>query len=127
MENKDIKLSIIVPIYNVEKYICECVSSLYRQNLDEKEFEVILVNDGTKDKSMEVLAPIIEQHDNIIVINQVNQGLSASRNNGLAKAIGKYVIFVDSDDVIIDNSLSILLKQALDTDVDTIKGKVIKI
>ena len=127
MKNKDIKLSIVVPIYNVEKYICECVSSLYRQNLDEEEFEVILVNDGTKDKSMEVLAPIIEQHDNIIVINQVNQGLSASRNNGLAKAIGKYVIFVDSDDVIIDNSLSILLKQALDTDVDTIKGKVIKI
>lgn len=127
MENKDIKLSIIVPIYNVEKYICECVSSFYRQNLDEEEFEVILVNDGTKDKSMEVLAPIIEQHRNIIVINQKNQGLSASRNNGLAKAVGEYVVFIDSDDVVIDNSLSILLKQALDNDVDTIKGQLIKI
>lgn len=127
MENKNIKLSIIVPIYNVEKYICECVSSFYRQNLDEKEFEVILVNDGTKDKSLEVLTPIIEQHNNIIVINQQNQGLSASRNNGLAKAVGKYVVFIDSDDVIIDNSLSVLLKQALNNDVDTIKGQVIKI
>ena len=127
MDNKDIKLSIIVPIYNVEKYIYECISSIYRQNLNEEEFEVILVNDGTKDNSMEVLIPIIKQHSNILVINQQNQGLSASRNNGLAKAVGKYVVFIDSDDVIIDNSLSILLKQALDTDVDTIKGKVIKI
>ena len=126
MDNKDIKLSIIVPIYNVEKYICECVSSFYRQNLAEEEFEVILVNDGTKDKSMEVLAPIIEQHRNIVVINQKNQGLSASRNNGLAKAAGKYVVFIDSDDVVIDNSLPILLKQALDNDVDTIKGQLIK-
>ena len=127
MENKDIKLSIIVPIYNVEKYVHECVSSLYRQNLNEKEFEIILVNDGTKDKSMEILTPIIEQHNNIIVINQENQGLSASRNHGLAKATGMYIAFIDSDDIVIDNSLSILLKQALDNDVDTIKGQLIKI
>lgn len=127
MKDKELKLSIIVPIFNVEKYICECVSSFYRQNLKEEEFEVILVNDGTKDRSMEILFPIIQQHSNIVVINQQNQGLSASRNNGLAKAVGKYVIFVDSDDVLIDNSLSILLSEALDNDVDTIKGQLIRI
>ena len=127
MKDKELKLSIIVPIFNVEKYICECVSSFYRQNLKEEEFEVILVNDGSTDRSMEVLAPLMEQHANIVVINQQNQGLSASRNNGLAKASGKYVSFVDSDDVIIDNSLSVLLQQALDSDVDTIQGGVVKI
>ena len=127
MENKDIKLSIIVPIYNVEQYICECVSSIYRQSLAEEEFEVILVNDGTKDKSMEVLSPIMQQHDNVVIVNQKNQGLSAARNNGLEKAKGKYILFIDSDDVIIDNSLPILLKQALDNNVDTIKGQVVKI
>lgn len=127
MKNNNIKLSFIVPVYNVEKYITECVSSMYRQGLNEQEFEIILVNDGSTDKSIEVLSPIINKHGNIIVINQKNQGLSASRNTGLSKASGIYVAFIDSDDIIIDNSISILLKQALDTNADTIKSSVIKI
>lgn len=127
MKNNNIKLSFIVPVYNVEKYITECVSSMYRQGLNEQEFEIILVNDGSTDKSIEVLSPIINKHGNIIVINQKNQGLSASRNTGLSKASGIYVAFIDSDDIIIDNSISILLKQALETNADTIKSCVIKI
>jgi len=127
MKNNNIKLSFIVPVYNVEKYITECVSSMYRQGLNEQEFEIILVNDGSTDKSIEVLSPIINRHGNIIVINQKNQGLSASRNTGLSKASGIYIAFIDSDDVIIDDSISILLKQALDTNADTIKSSVIKI
>ena len=67
-------LSIIVPVYNVEQYIRTCIESIYKQGLDEDRFEVLIVNDGTKDRSMEVIADIIESHKNIVVINQKNQG-----------------------------------------------------
>lgn len=127
MRKNNIKLSFIVPMYNVEKYICECISSLYRQGLNEEDFEVIIVNDGSTDSSMETIMPIANSHKNITIINQTNKGLSASRNAGLSKASGTYVSFIDSDDIIIDNSVSILLKQALESNVDTIKGGVIKI
>ena len=107
------QLSIIVPIYNVEKYIRMCLESFFRQEMDEETFEVILVNDGTPDKSMEVISDIIEAHQNIHVINQENQGLSMARNNGMEIATGEYILFVDSDDLLIDNSLSFLLSHAL--------------
>ena len=113
-------LSIIVPIYNVEKYVRTCIESIYRQGLEEKEFEVILVNDGTKDHSMEMIADIIQQHHNIIVINQANQGLSVARNNGLAQAKGEYVLMIDSDDLLIDNSIKILLKKAIETKAEIV-------
>lgn len=106
-------LSIIVPIYNVEKYVRTCIESIFRQGLEEKRFEVILVNDGTKDRSMEMIADIISQHDNIIVINQENQGLSVARNNGMAQAKGEYILMPDSDDLFPDNSIKPILEYAL--------------
>lgn len=127
MRKNNIKLSFVVPMYNVEKYICDCISSLYRQGLNEEDFEVIIVNDGSTDSSIETIMPIANSHKNITIINQTNKGLSASRNAGLSKASGTYVSFIDSDDIIIDNSISLLLKQALDANIDTIKGGVIKI
>ena len=69
-ENPGLLLSIIVPVYNVEKYIRPCMESIFRQDLDENTFEVIIVNDGTEDRSMEVIQDIIEQHKNITVLNQ---------------------------------------------------------
>ena len=113
-------LSIIVPIYNVEKYVRACIESIYRQGLDEDRFEVILVNDGTKDKSMEVIADIIQQHKNITVINQENQGLSMARNNGMAIAKGEYLLMPDSDDLLIENSVEPLLEKALETKADMV-------
>ena len=94
-------LSFIIPVYNVEKYIRTCIESIYQQDLDENSFEVIIVNDGTKDRSMEMIADLIEQHSNIIVINQENQGLSVARNNGIIKAMGEYIAMIDSDDLIL--------------------------
>ena len=120
-------LSIIVPIYNVEKYIRTCIESIYKQGLDEKTFEVILVNNGTQDRSMEVIDDIINQHSNIVVINQENQGLSVARNNGLARASGEYVLFVDSDDYLIGNALKPLLDVAINSSVDMVMGKFIKL
>ena len=113
-------LSIIVPIYNVEQYVRACIESIYQQGLDEDRFEVILVNDGTKDKSMEVIADIIQQHKNITVINQENQGLSMARNNGMAIAKGEYLLMLDSDDLLIENSVKPLLEKALETKADMI-------
>ena len=114
------QLSVIIPIYNVEKYICECLESVYRQGLDEKSFEVILINDGTKDNSMGVIKELIDSHSNIIIIEQMNKGLSVARNNGMAKATGKYILMLDSDDILIDNRLKPLLEKALATQVDMI-------
>lgn len=114
------QLSIIVPIYNVEKYILLSIESIYKQGLDEESFEVILVNDGSTDKSMEVIADFILQHKNIHVINQVNQGLSVARNNGIAQAKGEYILMPDPDDLLIENSLSKLLDLAIKNQADLI-------
>lgn len=113
-------LSIILPVYNVEEYIRPCIESIFRQNLDEDSFEVIIVNDGTQDRSMDVIQDIIEQHKNIIVINQDNLSLSVARNNGIAIAKGEYILMPDSDDLLIDNSLSPLLEKALETKADMV-------
>lgn len=114
------KLSVIVPVYNVEKYIRPCIESIFKQGLNESDFEVIIVNDGTPDHSMEAIQDIIYQHPNIIVINQENQGISNTRNNGISISTGEYLLFLDSDDILIDNSLIILLRKALETKVDLI-------
>ena len=113
-----IQLSIIVPVYNVEKYIRPCIESIFMQELDEDRFEVIIVNDGTKDRSMEIIQDIICEHKNITIINQENQSLSVARNNGIAVAKGEYIIMPDSDDLLIKNSLKPLLDKALETEVD---------
>lgn len=119
-------LSIIVPVYGVEKYIRPCIESIFRQGLDEDCFEVIIVNDGTKDRSMEVIKDIIEQHKNITVLNQKNQGLSVARNNGIAIAKGKYILMPDSDDLLIENSLKLLLEKAIEYEADLVVADFLK-
>ena len=105
------KISIIVPVYNVEQYIRPCVESIFRQGLDESTYEVILVNDGTKDNSFGVIDDIVQSHSNIIIVEQKNQGLSAARNTGMTKATGDYILFVDSDDLLIENTLGKLTEE----------------
>ena len=87
------KFSIIIPVYNVEKYIKKCLDSVFAQT--EKDYEVIVVNDGTKDNSMD----IVKNYD-VKIVNQKNQGLSEARNTGLKNAKGEYILFLDSDDYI---------------------------
>lgn len=113
-------LSIIIPVYNVERYIRECLGSIFRQGLSDDEFEIILVNDGTPDNSIGVVSDYIEGHDNVIVLNQNNQGVSIARNAGLTKSQGKYVYFMDPDDLLVDNALSTLLYKAIDSSVDVL-------
>lgn len=111
-------LSIILPIYKVEAYIKECLESIFRQGLNDEDFEVILVNDGTPDNSFGVIDDIIVRHRNIVVINQANQGVSIARNSGFAKATGEYVYFMDPDDLLVDNALSVLLPKVLPLNID---------
>ena len=94
----DIKVSVIVPVYNTEKYVDECLRSIENQTL--KEIEIILVNDGSKDGSRKILEEHAKNDDRIIVINQENAGVAVARNHGLREAHGDYVAFVDSDDII---------------------------
>lgn len=115
-------LSIIIPVYNVERYVRTCLESVFHQNIDEKRFEVIIVNDGSQDQSMETITDIIAQHPNIIVINQENQGVSVARNNGIMKARGEYLLMLDSDDLLWENSLITLLNIALKTEADIINA-----
>lgn len=119
-------LSIIVPVYNVEKYIRPCFESIFSQGLDDNSFEVIIINDGTEDKSMEMIVDIIKQHNNIKVINQENQGLSVARNNGIAAATGEYFFMPDSDDLLVYNSLPFLLDLALTSQADLVVANFLK-
>ena len=115
---EQLKLSIIIPVYNVERYINACLESLFRQGLNEDCFEVILVNDGTKDNSMEVIKDNLNRHTNIIILEQKNQGQSVARNNGLHIARGEYILMIDSDDLLVNDSLAFLLNQAISSKVD---------
>lgn len=90
------KISVIIPVYNTEEYISQCLESLVNQTF--KDIEIICVNDGSQDKSLEVLQDYAEKDDRIIVINQENSGVSVARNNGLKLAKGEFITFVDSDD-----------------------------
>lgn len=111
-------LSIIIPIYKVEKYIRDTLNSIYFQNRNEKDFEVICVNDGTPDNSMNIVKEFELSHNNLYVINQTNQGLSGARNTGLKIAKGDYIWFVDSDDTLETKSISQII-QYIDSDSKT--------
>lgn len=98
MENKEIKVSVIVPVYNVRKYLARCLDSIIVQSL--KDIEIICVNDGSTDGSDKVLEQYAQKDSRIRIVNRENGGLSAARNTGMPYARGKYIGFVDSDDYI---------------------------
>lgn len=106
-----LKLSIIIPMYNVEKYIERCLLSCLRQDISYNEYEIIIVNDGSPDCSLIIAQKIADQYTNIRIISQENKGLSEARNTGIRHANGQYIWFVDSDDVIKENCLSQIIEQ----------------
>lgn len=105
---KTVFLSIIVPVYNVSRYIVKCISSILNQDIEIADIEIIIVNDGTPDDSIEKIQSLIDENDNIKLIVQENKGLSEARNAGLRCATGTYVWFVDSDDWISRSSIKII-------------------
>lgn len=115
------KLSIIVPVYNVADYLPKCLDSLLAQNLPQDEYEIIVVNDGSTDNSGEIAQQYADKYANITLVNQANQGLSGARNTGIKCAIGDYIQFVDSDDYLEENVLGGLMKQVEDDDLDVLR------
>lgn len=111
------KLSIVIPVYNVEKYIEKCLLSCIKQDISCNDYEIIVVNDGSLDKSLEIAKRIAKTEKNITIVSQRNGGLSAARNRGMSLAKGEYIWFVDSDDWIEDNCLKQLVQLFDGTDV----------
>ena len=93
---KNPKVSIIVPVYNAEKYLERCLDSLVNQTL--KDIEIICINDGSTDKSLKILNKYAGEYNNILIIEQENKGQSAARNVGIDTAGGEFIAFIDADD-----------------------------
>lgn len=116
----NIKLSIVLPTFNIEKYIGRCITSCLNQNISTNDYEIIVVNDGSPDKSRDIAATFAEEYNNIKIIDCENGGLSAARNVGLRASTGKYVWFIDPDDWIDDNCLLQLLDRLESDNLDAL-------
>ncbi len=114
-------LSIIVPLYNSEKYLPKCLTSLENQDIPREDYEIILVNDGSPDGSKALAEEYAVQYPNIVVLSQENKGTSGARNTGLRYASGKYTYFVDPDDYILENSLKCIIDRMEEESLDILR------
>lgn len=121
------QLSIIIPVHNVERYFRSCLESIYRQGLDDDCFELIVVDDGSTDDSIASIQPLVNEHHNISILRQEASGPSVSRNYGMAQATGEYILFVDSDDLLMDGGLKVLLPKAISTGADLVFADFVRI
>lgn len=119
------KVSVVVPVYKVESYIHKCVDTILNQ--DFSEFELVLVDDGSPDSCGEICDKYAECRQNVKVVHQDNQGLSAARNNGVAVSSGDYILFVDSDDYISSDCVSFLYSLASKYAADVTIAKMLKV
>lgn len=112
------KISIIIPVYNCEKYIAQCIESVINQTY--KSLEIIVINDGSVDSSLEIINDIASYDNRIIVHSQKNKGQSAARNVGIKISTGKYIIFIDSDDWISNNYVELMYKKIIENKSDIV-------
>ena len=103
------RLSIIIPMYNASQYIERCINSIYHQGLNVNEFEVIVINDGSTDNSLEIVKDYLTSYKNIRFFSQKNSGQGAARNLGIKYATGEYILFLDSDDFLLPQSINKIL------------------
>ena len=115
-----IAITLIVPVYNVEKYLVRCLDSCLHQDLDEDEYEIIAVNDGSYDGSLKLLKEYANRYRNIVLIDKPNGGLSSARNAGLERARGNFIWVVDSDDWIAENCLKTVCRLFDNNNIDMI-------
>ena len=116
MDKNPIKVSVIVPVYNVEKYLSQCIETIISQNY--KELEIILVDDGSTDNSSKICDEYAKKDERIKVIHKANEGVSIARNTGIEVATGEYICFVDGDDYIMQDYVEYLLKLAIENNTD---------
>ena len=110
------EVSIIIPVYNNEQYIEKCIQSVLNQTFEN--FEVIVINDGSTDKSGEILEKLNREDSRIILIEQKNQGVAVARNRGMNKATGKYISFIDSDDYVSNDYIEYLYRLIVENNGD---------
>jgi len=115
------KLSIIIPAYNVEKYLAQCLDSCLTQDISSSEYEIIVVNDGSTDETQAIGERYSSKYDNIIVLSQENHGQGSARNAGMKIAKGDFIWFVDSDDWIQANCLSCIIKEIKENRLDALR------
>ena len=113
------KISVIVPVYNVEPYLIECLESIINQTY--RDLEIILIDDGSTDKSGDICEEYAKKDDRIIVIHQSNQGSASAKNAGLRKASGEYLAFVDSDDFLQEDAYEFMVRQLEEYHADIIQ------
>lgn len=113
-------LSIIIPVFNGEKYIERCVKSVFDQGLDVKKFEILLIDDGSSDNSMLIIKKLVRNHTNINFLQQANKGPGAARNLGMKEATGDYIYFIDCDDYLIRGAFNNILELAQSNDLDVL-------
>lgn len=114
------KISIIIPVYNVELYLEKCLNSIINQTY--KNIEIICINDGSKDNSLNILKKYQKKDKRITIIDKKNNGLSSARNNGIKVSTGEYITFVDSDDWLEKNAIEILYNTIKKENVDVVRG-----
>ncbi len=120
MSNSDkYKISVIVPIYNVERYLKNNIESIINQNIN---MEVICVDDGSTDNSADIIKKYLQVDDRVKLFQKENGGVGSARNYGLKQATGKYVIFIDGDDYIEDNCLEVIFNTAEQEKLDIVQG-----
>ncbi|MGL5820684.1 MAG: glycosyltransferase [Sarcina sp.] len=110
-------LSIVIPVYNVENYLEECINSVICES---DNLEIILVNDGSKDSSLEICKKYEDKYSNVKIVDKENGGLSSARNAGLEVAKGKYILFLDSDDYLVKGSIPKIMEYINNKDIDVI-------
>ena len=112
-------ISIIIPVYNAEKYISSCIDSILNQTIDN--FEIILINDGSTDNSLSILNDYKNKDIRVVVIDKVNEGVSIARNVGIKHSKGKYITFIDSDDFLEPNALETMLNLMIQFNSDIVR------
>ena len=110
------KVSVVVPIYNVEKYLPKCIETIQTQSYEN--LEIILVNDGSTDSCLKICEKYKKDDERIIIVNKKNGGLSDARNYGIEKATGKWITFIDSDDYVEKDYIETLINLSNSDDYD---------
>lgn len=113
------KVSIIIPVYNAEKFLNKCLDSVINQTF--KDIEIVCVNDGSKDNSLNILKEYQKKDNRIVIIDKANQGVSAARNDGIRKSTGEYITFVDSDDWLELDAIECVYNSITEKNVDVVK------
>ncbi len=118
------KVSIIIPIYNVEEYLEECLVSIEKQDFGLQNIEVILINDGSTDRSIDIIKKYQLKHSDWHIIDRENKGLSVSRNEGIEMSNAPYIMFLDSDDYLVESAIKEMYQMAIENKSDVVIGRL---